>query len=214
MPWQNNKTINFSLFTFIFSLIKMPHITLRDDLFGITSLLDFRKETAAPLCELTHVLLRGESTLSPAERELIAAYVSALNECVFCSSAHTAATCALPGGAETGMSPMLTELNDIDISSKMKSLLQLAAKVQQGGIHVLSSDVKFAKEYGATDLEIHDTVMIAALFCLYNRYVDGLATRRPEDAEFFTALGQRLSSRGYTMPPDGYHTLIYTKKTV
>src|SRR5262245_7938557 len=139
----------------------MPHINLREDLFGITSLLDFRKETAAPLCELTHVLLRGESSLTQAERELIAAYVSALNECVFCSSAHTATTCALPGGDETGMQPMIRDLDALNITSKMKSLLQLAAKVQQGGIHVQLSDIEWAKENGATDLEIHDTVMIA-----------------------------------------------------
>jgi len=190
----------------------MPHIKLRDDLFGITSLLDFRKETAGPLCDLTQTLLRGESTLTEAERELIAAYVSALNECVFCSSAHTSASCALPGGMETGIQPMFMDLAALNISSKMKSLLHLAAKVQQGGIQVLHSDIEWAKENGATDLEIHDTVLIAALFCLYNRYVDGLATRRPENVEFYTALGHRLSSRGYTMPPDGYQALRYDSR--
>lgn len=191
----------------------MPYIPLRTDLYGITSLLDFRKETAAPLCELTQVLLRGESTLTTSERELIAAYVSALNECVFCSFAHTAATCALPGGNETGVQAMETEMDNLDVSSKMKSLLQIAGKVQKGGRHVQPTDIELAKTNGATDLEIHDTVMIAALFSLYNRYVDGLATRRPDDPNFYSALGQRLSSWGYTMPPDGYHTLVY-KKTV
>jgi uncharacterized peroxidase-related enzyme len=190
----------------------MPHIKLRDDLYGITSLLDFRKETAAPLCELTQILLRGESSLTEAERELIAAYVSALNECVFCSSAHTAATCALPGGQETGMKPMLSDLDSLDITPKMKSLLQLAAKVKQGGNRMHQSDVHLAKENGATDLEIHDTVMITALFSLYNRYVDGLATRRPEDPEFYSALGNRITTRGYKMPEDGYHALQYKKK--
>ena len=185
----------------------MPHIKLREDLYGITSLLDFRKETAAPLCELTQVLLRGESTLTEAERELIAAYVSSLNDCVFCSSAHTAATCALPGGQETGMKPMLTDIENLDLTPKMKSLLQLAGKVQQGGNRVQQYDVDLAKENGATDLEIHDTVMIAALFNLYNRYVDGLATRRPEDPEFYIALGNRITTRGYKMPEDGYHAL-------
>jgi len=187
----------------------MPYIHLRDDLYGITSLLDFRKETAAPLCELTHVLLRGPSTLTEAERELIAAYVSSLNECVFCSSAHAAATCTLPGGEETGMQAMGKEVNHLNITSKMKSLLFLAAKVQQGGLHVQPADIDIAKENGASDLEIHDTVLIAALFCLYNRYVDGLATRRPVDNAFYTALGQRLSNRGYAMPEDGYHALKY-----
>ncbi len=190
----------------------MPHINLREDLYGITSLLDFRKETAGPLCNLTQTLLRGESTLTEAERELIAAYVSALNECVFCSSAHTATTCVLPGGDETGMQPMFKDVEKLNISSKMKSLLLLAAKVQQGGLHVQLSDIEWAKENDATDVEIHDTVMIAALFCLYNRYVDGLATRRPENVEFYIALGQRLSSRGYAMPHDGYQALKYDSR--
>ena len=187
----------------------MPHIKLRDDLYGITSLLDFRKETAAPLCELTQVLLRGESTLTESERELIAAYVSSLNDCVFCSSAHTAATCLLPEGEATGMKPMLDDLNELNITPKMKSLLEVAEKVKQGGIHVQQADIDLAKEQGATDLEIHDTVMIAALFCLYNRYVDGLATRMPDDPEFYEALGKRVTTRGYKMPEDGYHALQY-----
>ena len=76
----------------------MPHIDLRSDLFGITSLLDYRKEAAGPLCELTQVLLRGESTLTESERELIAAYVSYLNECSFCTAAHATASCLLPSG--------------------------------------------------------------------------------------------------------------------
>ena len=187
----------------------MPHINLRDDLFGITSLLDFRKETAAPLCELTQVLLRGDSTLTESERELIAAYVSSLNDCVFCSSAHTSASCLLPGGETTGMKPMLDDLNKFNITPKTRSLLQLAAKVQPGGLYVQQIDIDIAKDQGATDLEIHDTVMIAALFSLYNRYVDGLATRRPADPEFYIALGTRVTTRGYKMPEDGYHALQY-----
>ena len=188
----------------------MPFIDLRPDLFGITSLLDFRKETAAPLCELTQVLLRGESTLTESERELIAAYVSSLNECVFCSNAHTAATCLLPGGEATGMEPLLNDIDQLNISAKMKSLLLVAGKVKESGKLVQQEDIDHAKEAGATDMEIHDTVLIAALFCLYNRYVDGLCTQRPKDPSFYQALGARITTRGYRMPEDGYHTLNYS----
>lgn len=187
----------------------MPHINLRPDLFGITSLLDFRKETAAPLCRLTQVLLRGESSLTEAEREMIATYVSSLNDCVFCSSAHTAATCALPGGKESGIQPMVSNLEEFTINDKMKSLLHIAGKVQQNGNRVTKEDVDAAKSSGATDLEIHDTVLIAALFCLYNRYVDGLATRTPIDPAYYESLGNRLTTRGYLMPEDGYKPLQY-----
>jgi len=185
----------------------MPHISLRPDLYGITSLLDFRKETAEPLCRLTQVLLRGASSLTEAERELIAAYVSSLNDCVFCSSAHTAATCALPGGKDSGVQPMVADLETLDVSDKMKSLLHIAGKVQQNGNQVTRAEIEVAKASGATDLEIHDTVLIAALFCLYNRYVDGLATRSPTDPAYFESLGKRLTTRGYLMPEDGYKPL-------
>jgi len=187
----------------------MPHINLQSDLYGITSVLDFRPESAAPLCELTQMLLRGESSLTEAERELIASHVSSLNECVFCSSAHTAATCLLPGGNETGIQPMQTSLDSLHINDKMKSLLRIAAKVQQSGRNVTQEDVELAKMNGATDREIHDTVLIAALFCMYNRYVDGLATSTPADADFYQTLGKRITTRGYMMPKDGYHATDY-----
>jgi uncharacterized peroxidase-related enzyme len=187
----------------------MPYIHLRPDLFGITSLLDFRKETAEPLCRLTHLLLRGDSSMTFAEREMIAAYVSSRNACVFCSSAHTAATCSFPGGKESGIQPMITDTESLHITTKMKSLLNLAGKVQQNGNQVTQEDVELAKESGATDMEIHDTVLIAALFCLYNRYVDGLAATTPGDEAYYESLGSRLHARGYLMPEDGYKPLTY-----
>ena len=185
----------------------MPHIALRPDLYGVTSLLDFRKEAAASLCSLTHILLRGESTLSPSERELIAGYVSYLNECSFCSQAHESAACMLPGGSKDQTDALHKSIDLAEISDKMKSLLRIAAKVKQSGSAVNASDIKDAKQNGATDLEIHDTVLIAALFCFYNRYVDGLATVTPADPAYYEALAKRITTRGYTMPPDGYHAL-------
>lgn len=187
----------------------MAHINLRPDLYGITSLLDFRPETAAPLCRLTQLLLRGESTLTEAEREMIAAHVSSLNKCKFCSTAHTAATCLLPGGRETGIEPMQTDLEALDVSDKMKCLLHIAAKVQKNGNQVTQKDIDKARQSGAIDLEIHDTVLIASLFCLYNRYVDGLATVTPTDPEFYAKLGTRITTRGYLMPEDGYQANDY-----
>ncbi len=57
-----------------------------------------------------------------------------------------------------------------------------------------------ARAAGATDLEIHDTVLIAAVFGMYNRYVDGLATIAPEDPALYAAGAQRLIEHGY-LPP-------------
>lgn len=185
----------------------MPHIALRSDLFGITSLLDYRPQAAAPLCELTQVLLRGPSTLTEAERELIATYVSQRNDCNFCSAAHGAAVCHLPGGDAEQVEGLRQDLNAIPLSDKMHALLRLAGKVQESGRAVSYADAEAARQAGATDLEIHDTVLIAALFCLYNRYVDGLGTVAPADPAFYTALGRRITTRGYVMPADGYKKL-------
>src|SRR5665213_1851633 len=69
----------------------MPYIPLNENLPGITGLLDYRKDTALPIRELTQILLRGPSTLTEGERELIATVVSHGNECAFCTAAHTAA---------------------------------------------------------------------------------------------------------------------------
>ncbi len=186
----------------------MPHIGLRSDLFGVTSLLDFRPETAGPLCELTQVLLRGPSSLSEMERELIATYVSKRNECAFCGSAHAAATCALAGGDRELIDAVLSDLTTAPVSEKLRALLAIAGAVQRSGREVTDAQMNAAREAGATDIELHDTVMIAALFSFYNRYVDGLGTVAPVNPAFYAALGDRLSSRGYTLPADGYTPLV------
>ncbi len=178
----------------------MPHIALNSEEPGIRGLLMFRPETGRPLSELAEVLLRGPGTLARGERELIAAYVSTLNDCRYCSSSHSACAAAqLPGGmpiveqvcADTGSAP---------ISAKLKALLSIASAVQQGGHHVSFDHVAQARAAGATDLEIHDTVLIAAAFCMFNRYVDGLATNAPDDPARYAAGAQRLVSDGYLMP--------------
>jgi hypothetical protein len=69
--------------------------------------------------------------------------------------------------------------------------------VQKGGKQVTTSDVDRARQHGATDKEIHDTVLIAAAFCMYNRYVDGLATWAPTDANMYRENGRRLAEVGY-----------------
>jgi hypothetical protein len=63
---------------------------------------------------------------------------------------------------------------------------------------VTTEDVERARQQGATDKEIHDTVLIAAAFCMYNRYVDGLATWQPRDAEVYREIGLRVVNHGYT----------------
>ena len=181
----------------------MPHIALPDQIPGIRSLFEFRPETAAPLIALAEALLYSENTLSRGERELIASYVSHLNSCRYCEAIHSAyAAVQLDDNWE------LVEATKNDpatapISSKLKSLLALAAKVQTGGQNVSEPDVAAAREQGATDVEIHDTVLIAAAFCMYNRYVDGLDTWTPSDRpQDFIPRARALAEGGYLIPVD------------
>lgn len=184
----------------------MPYIPLEEHLPGITGLLEYSQETAAPIRELTQTLLRGPSSLTAAERELIATLVSHRNSCRFCATAHTAAADVLLGENDTALK-VKQDIDTAPVSDKMKAMLHIAAMVQESGKAVTPAAINKAKAAGATDIEIHDTVLIAALFCLYNRYVDGLATVTPDDPAFYQGLGERLKNNGYNRLPQGYDHL-------
>ena len=178
----------------------MAHINVPEGVPGIRSLVMFRPETGKALYELAHVLLRGESTLSEAERELIAAYVSQRNETMFCMMSHAAASRELYGDDKTIVDEVLYDMRKANISDKMKALLNIAGKVQILGKEVTQKDIDAARNEGATDKEIHDAVLIAAAFSMFNRYVDGLASFTPIDEKEYEAMGQRMAEKGYVMP--------------
>ena len=165
---------------------------------GILGPMTFRPETAAPLNELVNVLLRGESTLSRGEREMIATHVSWRNDCFFCQTIHGAVAAAQLGHDEVLVQKVKTDWPSAAISPKLKALLNIAGKVQLGGKHVTAEDISAARAEGATDLEIHDTVLIAAVFCMCNRYVDGLDTWAPQDPAIYRARAAQIVEHGYT----------------
>jgi uncharacterized peroxidase-related enzyme len=175
----------------------MPHIQLSEGLPGIRGLFAFRPETAQPLCELADVLLHAPSTLTPGERELIATYVSSQNDCYYCQTAHGAIAAHHLGGNEQLVLDLKRDFERADVSDKLKALLAIAGKVQVGGKNVQPEDVERARRQGATDQEIHDAVLIAAAFCMYNRYVDGLATWAPSDPAAFRERAAKVARDGY-----------------
>jgi uncharacterized peroxidase-related enzyme len=177
----------------------VPHIALPAGLPGISAGFAFRPETAAPMRLLAHTLLHEAGSLSPGERELIATFVSSRNNCQFCQLSHGAAAAAHLGD-EAVVKQVKSDFAQAPVSDKLKALLAIAGKVQQDGKLVTSSDVEAARSHGATDLEIHDTVLIAAAFCMYNRYVDGLGTWQPSDPEMYAQMGRHLAEEGYTTP--------------
>jgi len=157
----------------------------------------FRPETAVHLRALAETLLRGPSPLTSAERESIAAFVSSRNDCTFCYLSHRAAAAHHDGGDYTFVDAVTKGGGDARVSLKLRALLAIAGKVQQGGKLVTAEDVAAARAEGATDVEIHDTVLIAAAFCMYNRYVDGLATFTPADPAAYDPMGKRMATQGY-----------------
>jgi uncharacterized peroxidase-related enzyme len=175
----------------------MPHIPLQEDLPGIRGLVAYRPDTGRALYELAEALLRSESTLSQADRELIAAYVSSRNECRFCMSSHAAASRHLYGDRQAVVDAVIADLATAPVEEKLRALLAIAGKVQQNGRLVTEADVAAARAAGATDREIHDAVLIAAAFSMFNRYVDGLATWAPEDPAAYSEMGRRMAEQGY-----------------
>lgn len=178
----------------------MAHIAVPEGVPGIRSLVLFRPETGKHLYELAQVLLRDPSPLSAAERELIATHVSARNNCTFCMSSHAAAARELFDDNREVVDCVIHGMPTDLLTNKMKALLYIAGKVQQSGKLVSDLDVADARRQGANDRDIHDTVLIAATFSMFNRYVDGLASLTPTDPKEYEPMGKRLATMGYVLP--------------
>jgi uncharacterized peroxidase-related enzyme len=174
----------------------MAYIDL-PELNGIRALMAYSPETAKPINELAEILLRNENTLTRGERELIATYVSHLNDCFFCQNAHGGIAQHYLQCDMEFIDKVKVDFESMPISDKMKSLLAIAASVQKGGRYVTPAQIQQAKTNGATDKEIHDTVLISAVFCMCNRYVDGLGTSANTDRNFYIERGKMRAEEGY-----------------
>jgi uncharacterized peroxidase-related enzyme len=176
----------------------MAHIGLNNDLPGIRGLMAFSPKTAEPLNALAEILLRSDdNTLSRGERELIGTYVSYLNDCFFCQNVHGAMAGHYLACDIRQIDGIKQDFKSAELSDKMKALLSIAGSVQKGGKHVTESQIEEARKHGAADKEIHDTVLIAAAFCMFNRYVDGLGTSAPTDRQFYINRAPQRALEGY-----------------
>jgi uncharacterized peroxidase-related enzyme len=175
----------------------MAYIQLPDGLPGIRGAMAFRPETAKPLNDLVEILLHAPNSLTPGERELIATYVSSENDCYYCQTIHGAIAAASLNDDESLVKKVKHDFENAAITPKLKALLVIAGQVQKGGKYVTAEAVAKARALGATDIEIHDTVLIAAAFCMYNRYVDGLGTTQPRDEAMYRERGKRVAREGY-----------------
>jgi uncharacterized peroxidase-related enzyme len=175
----------------------MPYIQVNPELPGIRGLMAFRPDTAGPLGVLANTLLRDDTGISMAERELIATHVSYLNDCFYCHTSHGATACQYLDGDKTLVDQVRKDYRNAPISEKLKALIAVAALVQKSGKAVTTEAIEAARAEGATDREIHDTVLIAAAFCLFNRYVDGLGAITPTDLSSYDARGRQIAEKGY-----------------
>ncbi|WP_454195735.1 carboxymuconolactone decarboxylase family protein [Nocardia sp. Marseille-Q1738] len=174
-----------------------PFIDVPGDLPGIRGLFAFKPETGAALSEFAQTLLRGSSPLSPGERETIAAYVSSRNKTYFCTQSHAATAAVLVEGGRDAIDAVIDDVESAAIDPKLRALLRIADKVRQSGLDVTQEDVENARAAGAKDEDIHDAVLVAAAFCMFNRYVDGLATIAPQERATYEQIGQLLATAGY-----------------
>ena len=180
----------------------MAHIAIPSGFPGIIGPMKAYPVAARHLNGLAEHLLRSTESLTPAEREMIAAYVSRGNECEFCSNVHAAVARQHLGPAGEVMDRVLVDPARAPVGEKLKALLAIADKVRRGGRGVIETDVARARREGADDRAIHDTVLIAAAFCMFNRYVDGLATAVPADPRAYAENGAFLARNGYVGSTD------------
>ncbi|NIJ53777.1 carboxymuconolactone decarboxylase family protein [Dyadobacter arcticus] len=183
----------------------MPHIDLQNGMPGILGPMLFSPHTAAPMNLLANALMQTDEGLSRGERELIATYVSSENDCFFCQTIHGAIASAYLGDEDWSLiRDVKNDYAETGLSGKMKALLAIAGSVQKGGKNVTPEQVEKARENGADDRQIHDTVLIAAAFCMFNRYVDGLATTAPTDPEIYRNRAKKVISGGYSASDGTY----------
>jgi uncharacterized peroxidase-related enzyme len=177
----------------------MPHVNIPATLPpGVPGLMQYRPETGRPLSSLAEVLLRTPNTLSAADRELIAAHVSALNECRFCTNTHTEVSAQQHPEGRALIDKVMADADSAPVTPKLKALLAIAAAVQHSGRDVTEDLVSAARGHGATDTEIHDVVLIAAAFCMFNRYCDGLAAVTPQNPAAYVGMAQQIIKNGYS----------------
>ena len=161
----------------------------------IWNLFAFQPDFTVHLARLTQGVLRQPATISPALRELIAAFTSYQNECAFCTQAHAAAAAELLGD-ETLVWAVLRDLEHSAIDDKTKHLLRFVGKMTKTLPAIGPDDIASLRKAGWDDEAIYFAVTTCALFNFYNRWIT--ATGVPVmSVEAHRQQGQTLAARGY-----------------
>jgi uncharacterized peroxidase-related enzyme len=151
-------------------------------------------ESGALVMRLTEVLLRGPSTMTPAQRELIAAYTSAVNACEFCYGAHAATAEAL-GVDERWLTRLIDDVDTAPVDDKLKPILRYVRRLTRHPSSVRQQDVDAIFAAGWDEDAFYHVVAICGLFNFYNRLIDGYGVKSTPD--YRKRVGERLAEHGY-----------------
>ena len=161
---------------------------------GLLQVFQAFPEATRPLLSYHEVLMRGESPLSAAERELIAAYVSSLNNCNYCRAVHSQTAVALGMSGEV-LANVISNPQNTDIDPHMRPGLDFIRKLTLSPCEIAAEDVDAIFAAGWDERAVHDATAICGLFNLMNRLVNGLGIEAPESYTKLAA--QRLAQGGY-----------------
>jgi uncharacterized peroxidase-related enzyme len=152
-------------------------------------------DTARPLLDYHELVMRGPSPFTVAERELIAAYVSGVNECGYCHGVHTATAEAF-GIPEGLLEALLADLDTAPVDEKIRAVLRYVGKLTTAPARLTDDDAAAVLAAGWDERALHDAVIVCALFNFMNRMVNGLGIKA--DESYFALSGKRLRDVGYT----------------
>lgn len=145
------------------------------------------------------------STISRAEREMLATAVSAANDCFFCMDSHAAhANALLERAGATELMPLLDGIklgSSEGLDARMCALLHIARTVQRAPRELVAADVAAARSAGATDADVQLAVLIAAAFSMYNRMVEGFRARTAPSTEAYRERAAEIAAHGYGARP-------------
>lgn len=172
----------------------MPYLKSLPDDARLLQVFQAFPATARPLIDFHELLMRGESPLTVAERELIAAYVSGRNGCGYCHGVHTATAEAF--GVPPGLLvALLTDLDSAPVDEGMRVLLAYVGKLTTDPARITEADADAVFAAGWDERALHDAVLVCSLFNFMNRMVNGLGVTA--DDAYYALSGTRLHDVGY-----------------
>lgn len=176
----------------------MAFITLDNTLQGMRQLLAYKPIIAGPMLALMEGVMRSNDGLSLGERELIASYISYLNDCRHCQIIHGEIAQCLLNDDDFIMDTLRSNFKELKLNPRINAILNIVKCIHLGGKHVGASQIDAAKKIGITEMEIHDTVLISSMFCMFNRYIDGLGLESTDTELSFKQRAKQIAENGYS----------------